>query len=1167
MYLCQLNKLASCFFIFFFSFFAQLQAQKNSKNLTLIPELKGTAVQSVYEDRRGLLWIATQNGLYKYDGYEFKKFYFNPNDSTTLKILHIFVVYEDRNGHIWVGGVEGLYRYHIKSKKFKAYPYTHLVGKPVSNFTAVSTIAENIIGDLLLGVNSPAGDHMTKSLLYLDKKTDQIKLFPYPSELEPGGIYKISADKSGTLLIQGYHERNFKLDESNILKASNALAHIIKFDKTGVPFYERDQHDTAWYISQEGYLTNFAWTDSILSPRYSFKHLLPNPNRVFYALDIAFEKDEKVWLALDQGILYFDRKKRIFQSVDLELGIKSNGNYIFGLHVDSFGNLWICTGNGLYRYDHKSVVTTFGPDETDSTRSITGFVISPLQSITDGKIWMSHQSIELEQSGFLIMDPIDYTFKRIPFATFLPKGGYVISFAEQSPGEFYLSTNLGIYSFNTKTKSAKKISILGFPDNNPGITQFLQDKKGNHWLGSRNYLYKKLKSGDRFEAIDLSRMPGGDDKSNEISMLVEGQKLGLWILTANGLFLYDYTTEKIARHGYHSNAKLAFPTQEFTGLYEDDHGVAYVGTWQGGLIRYDVAQNKYKIYTIEDGLPGMSIQTIQPDDRAHALWIGTSEGISKFDLDNQTFNTLTAQDGVIGNAHYFAIKTTDHKLLYTGQGINILDPAEIKNNSIPPKVTILDIKVANQSIYSTSDNMGEGDISKDTLIQLRHDQNNISIDYLGIQLNNPLKTRYAYQLEGYDPEWKQVEVQRSAYYSNLPPGSYTFTVKAANSNGTWSDTFAKMHLVILPPWWKTKWAYVLYLLALAGLGSLANTYFKQRVIKKERERSQLKELEQAKEIEKAYVQLEQSHETLKNTQSQLVQAEKMASLGELTAGIAHEIQNPLNFVNNFSDINIELIEEMREELHADRKAEALMLADTIKTNLEKITNHGRRADSIVKGMLQHSRKNTGQKEPTNINALADEYLRLAYHGLRAKDKSFNATFKTDLDPSIGDVYAVPQDIGRVLLNLITNAFHAVTEEDQKIKGQNPESNYTPVVTVSTKKWLAGESEPSSADHVEIRITDNGPGIPSHLRDKIFQPFFTTKPTGLGTGLGLSLAYDIIKAHGGSIKVISNYRESGLLNDIGTIRDHGSGEGDSMPIKSEESKRSAGTEFVINLPTS
>ena len=275
-----------------------------------------------------------------------------------------------------------------------------------------------------------------------------------------------------------------------------------------------------------------------------------------------------------------------------------------------------------------------------------------------------------------------------------------------------------------------------------------------------------------------------------------------------------------------------------------------------------------------------------------------------------------------------------------------------------------------------------------------------------------------------------------------------------------------------------------------------------------------------KQKQKAKEKIEQAYTELKTTQAQLIQSEKMASLGELTAGIAHEIQNPLNFVNNFSEVNDELIKELQTEAEKGNLVDVKAIAKDIEFNSEKINHHGKRADAIVKGMLQHSRTSTSQKESTDINALCDEYVRLAYHGLRAKDKAFNAIIKTDFDESIGKINIIPQDIGRVVLNLINNAFYEVDEK--KKQGQN---GYEPTVSVSTKK---------NNGKIEIKVSDNGNGIPQKVLDKIFQPFFTTKPTGQGTGLGLSLSYDIVKAHGGELKV--------------------------------ETKEGEGSEFIISLPS-
>jgi signal transduction histidine kinase len=288
------------------------------------------------------------------------------------------------------------------------------------------------------------------------------------------------------------------------------------------------------------------------------------------------------------------------------------------------------------------------------------------------------------------------------------------------------------------------------------------------------------------------------------------------------------------------------------------------------------------------------------------------------------------------------------------------------------------------------------------------------------------------------------------------------------------------------------------------LGAIAFLLYRNN---RQKQKANLSLLEQKDKVENTL-------QELKLTQRQLIQSEKMASLGELTAGIAHEIQNPLNFVNNFSEVNTELIDELEQEVNKGNLAEIKAIAKDIKDNEQKINHHGKRADAIVKGMLQHSRS-TGQKELTDINALADEYLRLAYHGLRAKDETFNATLETNLDSSLPQISVVPQDIGRVILNVINNAFYAVSEKStQNIAG------YEPNVVVSTQSSLSPGRGMSAGQGEGIRITvqDNGNGIPESIKDKIFQPFFTTKPTGQGTGLGLSLAYDIIKAHSGEIKI-------------------------------------------------
>jgi signal transduction histidine kinase len=433
-------------------------------------------------------------------------------------------------------------------------------------------------------------------------------------------------------------------------------------------------------------------------------------------------------------------------------------------------------------------------------------------------------------------------------------------------------------------------------------------------------------------------------------------------------------------------------------------------------------------------------------------------------------------------------------------GFYTFSPAELAVKT-DFKIIITDLFINSLPILPGKESPIQKPVEEISDLDLKYNQNTIAFNFAAIDYRQPEATRYFTMLEGYDNIWREAKSEKSSYYFNLSRGKYIYRVIAFNSDGTKAEKIIIIR--INPPWWETWWAYTLYsLLFIVAVWTFikwrTRALKKEKIILEEKVAKRTKELKEEKEL------VESTLSELKSTQAQLIQSEKMASLGELTAGIAHEIQNPLNFVNNFSELNTELIEEMKNEIDKGDIEEIKAITNIIEKNEQKINHHGKRADAIVKGMLQHSRISSSVKEPTEINALANEYLRLAYHGLRAKDKEFNATMETDFDESIGKVNIIPQDIGRVLLNLYNNAFYAVTEKKRQIG-----DSYEPIVAVSTKK-INGK--------VEIKVEDNGNGIPQKILDKIFQPFFTTRPTGQGTGLGLSLSYDIIKAHSGEIKV-------------------------------------------------
>jgi signal transduction histidine kinase/ligand-binding sensor domain-containing protein len=1098
-------------------------AQLSSGNLTQFTEkdgLPGAEVHGILTDKLGYLWIGTVNGLARYDGYEFKRFYYNPNDTASIHGLNVWSLFEDRKEQIWVGSSPSfLNAYNPIFKTFTQYDFSHFISHPANVELGVAAMCEDNNGRIYFGISAYNGESISSALLYKDERDNKLKQFNSPDSLQIQNVYRITKDKTGNIWFLSYSGL-FKIDIKGKLSRIHSSAEDtfkrnqeyptdIKFDKEG----------HLWLISSKNRLYEYIPETGAYKIWYSNKLYTAADDNNLYRT-IIVDKDDNIWMGTNNCVQFFNRKTGEFSMFNN--GIKKELEHIpvSDLCFDSFGNLWIgsFTG-GLLKYEDKPQLKSYRHSELN-TNALTFGWANFICEASDGKIWICTSGAG-SISGLNILDSRTGILQSIPFSILSKKLNGAYCMWENTPGEFYLGIDKAVYSFSEKTHALKPVTLAGAPDTLT-ITYHLKDSRENEWLCTTTGLYKKDKGSQQFRKYDLSQVKGSNASSNEITRAFESKKHGLWLISNNGLFLYDYVTDKIVRHGADKNEGDIFVTQDINSFYEDKDGIAWVGTWQGGFSRYNMETKKIKTFTRNDGLPSMSVQSILADEKNNSLWLSTFEGLSRFNLTTQQFNNFSIADGIQGQlfADGSFLKTSTGLFIFGGSnGITIFNPAEVNKNSLPPKVFLTELKIFNKPVLPGEKSILKKPIYETGEITLAHNQNNLSIEFIGIHYSDPAKNKYAYKLENYDNDWREVANQHVAFYPVLPPGNYIFHVKAANNYGVWNEEGAALKIIVKSPWWRTTWAYIIYALLFIALAFAIDRYFRHRLVQKEREKYRARELEQAKEIEKAYIKLEQTHETLKATQSQLIQSEKMASLGELTAGIAHEIQNPLNFVNNFSEVNKELVDELQSELKAGSVENAFSISNNIKENEEKINHHGKRADAIVKGMLQHSRTTSSQKESIDINALADEYLRLAYHGMRAKDKSFNATLKTDFDESIGNINVIPQDIGRAILNLINNAFYAVDEKKKQIG-----KDYEPIVSVTTKK-INGK--------VEVKVADNGNGIPQKVIDKIFQPFFTTKPTGQGTGLGLSLSYDIVKAHGGEIRV--------------------------------DTKEGTGTEFVIVLP--
>jgi signal transduction histidine kinase/ligand-binding sensor domain-containing protein len=1075
----------------FQAFFTPVLAQLNPDNLSFYTESEGVYINDIITDRSGVVWIATNNGLVRYDGYEYKHYDVDPKDPKTMGSILPYKLFEAQDGHIWIGCTDLLSEYNPETKMFKNYNIAKLTDFPSGSLLIILTINEDLGGRIYFGTYETTGSIGTRSIFYKDKNKQQLQRFDAPNMVEIKNVYQATTDKQGNiwiLAVNGF----FRIDSKrNIHKEKWPLVEFMT-DKYSSSI-KSDAKGNIWMTSFNAVHTILSVWNANTGKIKSYPLKQTKEKEPLYLSEMEMDTKGNVWIGTNKGLGYFDLKKEQFQILKESEDQKMAKAEIVCLHLDSFDNIWMGTpSQGLLRYTNRAELKSYVYKKEDKN-SITYGWVNKMFEKGDGKVWM------VSDRGLNVFDPKNNSLTPYPYSVIIPGFEWYTAIGEFSTDEILIQTNKGYFLFNTNNKTYKK-TILDPKLAKLHIFNLKKDSRDNQWYCTTNGAFLKIKNKKTLQHIDLSKFPGSNNTSNLVNNIYESRKYGIWLLTDNGLFLYNYSTAKVERYGFDQKKGDVLKSQDINSLYVDKEGILWVGTWNGGLNKYNIKTGKIKYYTIKNGLPSMGIQGILPDEKNKALWLSTFEGISRFSISEEQFNNFSMEDGIQGRlfADGSNLKTSNGLMIFGGQnGITFFNSNDITKNSTPPKVFITDFKIGELSIFANNDSLAKNVPNNSKNIQLKFNQNNISINYIGIHYANPANNKFAYKLENYDDNWREVGTVRMAYYYNLPPGDYTFRVKAANSNGVWNETGASIHFSITPPWWRTWWAYAIYGLLFIIVVFLIDRFQRKRLLEKQRIIAKEIELAQAKEIEKAY-------HKLKETQSQLIQSEKMASLGELTAGIAHEIQNPLNFVNNFSEVSMELIDEMEVEIAKGDTAEAKTIANDIKQNLEKINYHGKRADAIVKGMLQHSRSSSGIKEPTDINKLAEEYLRLAYHGLRAKDKSFNATMKTDFDESIDTINIIPQDIGRVILNLITNAFYATNE-----KQKSGLENYEPTVIVASKKV---------GNTVEISVKDNGKGIPQKVLDKIFQPFFTTKPTGQGTGLGLSLSYDIVKAHGGELKV-------------------------------------------------
>ena len=1041
---------------------------------------------AVSVDSSGFIWVGTLGfGVDRLDPEtkKFTHFRHNPTDPSSLGSDTVFAIMTDRSGIIWIGSSRTLDKFNPATGKFTHYPIDGLVNYvPTSEeIPIVNTIIEDSNGFLWVGWGDPftGKPNGTGGLSRFDKSSGKFLHYKHdagnPNSLSDNNVFCVFEDSKKVLWVgtkgnglqsldraTGKFTRYGYYDPSNSEGLSRPPNSGSQFDY--VSFVVEDVKGGLWTGSKSAGLNKF---DPVQHKTTHFGRVRNDKSNLFLKDTLDGFKDSSTFRAFSakDGLLWIASEGSIY-TVDFTstvipftfLNFPASAFYF----EEEKKNIWILTDSGMIRRNLLNNQQKVFRHDLRDANSLSDFSVFDLKGDGEGNIWIATHNTGLEKFNIRTEQFTHIRHDKNNPASLVNDSSHVLFIDRQH--FLWVGTHNGLSRMDTKT--GKCTNYIYDPADSLSIGKghincIIQDKSNRIWVGNDEDMFVLDSQSGKFKRYKIG--------SGSLAMGCSDLDGVLWVACNAGLYFFDQQSDRFKKF-----TSQIFPEgiDGICGLVEDEKGNLWVSTINN-ILRISRERDEVKVYGKAQGVQSGT-----------AVWMKNIRG----------------KDG--------------HLFLGGAKGFHSFRPDELLDERTAPIINFTSFKIGNEEVVAGPRGLLKEPIWKTNSVLLKYSQNTFSLEFGAIDYKNEGDIKYLCKLENYDIEWRDIGTEPKVTYFNLPAGKYTLYVKAINIDGSVAEK--SIAISIAPPWWKTWWAYVFYGLLVILAGYLIYKYQKNYIVKRERERTQRKELAQAREIEKAYTQL-------KSTQAQLIQSEKMASLGELTAGIAHEIQNPLNFVNNFSEVNTELISELMEEVDKGNTAEVKSIATDIRENSEKIVHHGKRADAIVKGMLQHSRSSSNQKESTDINALADEYLRLAYHGLRAKDKSFNATMHTDYDVSIGNIHIVPQDIGRVILNLITNAFYVVNEKRAHRQAQG--DNFEPVVSVSTRKI---------DKKVEIKVADNGNGIPQKVLDKIFQPFFTTKPAGQGTGLGLSLSYDIVKAHGGELKV--------------------------------ETKEGEGSTFIIHIPT-
>ena len=1083
-----------------------------------------TGTVGITQDANGYVWIQAFEGLYKYDGHQYVVYQHEVSNANSISSNFIVSAFADKDGMMWFGTLgAGLNRFDPVTNKFTHYRHNLNDATSLTNDT-VSAIHRDSKGILWVGTHGGLDE--------FDPKTGGFKHFAHHDKVQGTlsctQVRKIYEDREGTIWIGtgqafpraadrdkgGLNKLNretgrftsYMHDENDPHSLIDNRVNTIFEDSRGV-FWVGTAGDGLHTMDRktgrfERHLYDPAHPEKLSRPPLKNPLTFSDDHITFINEDIS----GKIWIGtFENGIKIYDpaTQKTVWYGTDPKCDVKLNRNEFVHAFRTRDGVLWVEPYGGVELY---RVI----PYDIKLPYHHIGAAVVHFAEDFDHTIWMTTARGLLHKKSNNAID----TFLVDKSKPWLNK---LFNLEEDSQHKLWVTNWQGLYKFDPQTRSfTAYYHQEGNPNSliNNGVMYLKKSNPGKLWVGTLTGLQLMDTKTGAFKNFVNNPKDTTSISNNLIQCIAINKNGDVWVSTDAGINKLDKKTGHFKRYLVNITTR---------SLLFDSKGNLWAGS-DLGLYQYDQDKDSF----INFGKYRTAIFCIA-EDHENNFWLTTNYGLVKLDLQNQETNIFGKKHGLTSDVNFDYTLHNGEVLAGDNSGYFAFFPNKVLHSTPAPIVVINSFFLGDIPVLPGPGSVLHRPVSATQKISLNHNQSTFSFGFTSIDFTaEEAVGQTSYMLENYDTKWRTESLDEIANYYNVPPGDYIFKVKSINSNGLASEK--RVLITISPPWWTTWWAYTIFASAFAGSIWAFIHYRSLQLIREKRVLEQKvharteEVMQQKEEIEAQRDNLEKAFKDLKETQTQLVQREKMASLGELTAGIAHEIQNPLNFVNNFSDVNREMLEELKAEskkpkAERDEQLEIDLINDLIE-NEEKINHHGKRADFIVKGMLQHSRTGTGERQPTDINILANEFFKLSYQGLRAKDKSFNAELLTNFDEGLPKISVVQQDIGRVLLNLFNNAFYAVNQK-QKTAG----ADYKPEVTVTTL---------TDNGQVVIKVKDNGVGIPDVVKEKIMQPFFTTKPTGEGTGLGLSLTYDmVVKGHGGIIQV-----------------------------ESEEGK---GSEFIIKLP--